>query len=77
MVSAVSASGYDVLLLRKARERLTESVRIKSDEIASGISKGDQFDYGKRCGQIQGLKDALAILEDTAQQMMGEDRKDE
>lgn len=66
-------TGFDVLLLRKTREAIGAEILTKAEEVSSGIAK-DMFDYGKRCGHINGLKASLDVLEAEAKKLMGEDR---
>lgn len=69
-------SNLDIIIMRKARESIGTIIEKESDEITSGISKGDPYDYGKRCGHISGLRDALTLLTEIATQQMSGDRSD-
>lgn len=73
---AIPLSVYDTMLLRKLREAFEADVIEKSGQVSSGVSKGDAFDYGKRCGYISGVNFAIDQLDEVAKKLMGEDRGD-
>ena len=69
-------TGFDAQLLRKMQEVIEARILEKSAEVAAGLAP-DMFDYGKRCGYINGLRDSLKLLDETAKKLMGDDRPNE
>ena len=67
MATEKSAVQYFVpdslLATRGLRAQLTERIALLTEQIASGISV-DISDYRKRCGHLDGLREAIAFLDE-------------
>lgn len=57
----MTASVQDVRLLNQARQKLTDEIEAKSDQLAHGLA-ADFADYRYRCGEIAGMRTALGML---------------
>jgi hypothetical protein len=50
-------------IVEKAKREMTERVSEKTQAVASGAAP-NMHEYGKQCGRIEGLKEAIGVIED-------------
>lgn len=63
-------TGSDFHLLRRARDAIGEEITSRSDAVISMLVSGkSEALCSARAGQVQGLRDALAIMERLARDM--------
>ncbi|MBB3411217.1 hypothetical protein FHT87_005170 [Rhizobium sp. BK316] len=68
----MTASHLDVRLLTRARQQINELIDSRTEAVASGMAE-DHAAYKQRCGEIQGMRMALEVMEEIVRQM-GESR---
>lgn len=57
----MTATVQDVRLLNQARQKLTDEIEAKGEQITHGLA-ADFADYRYRCGEIAGMRTALGML---------------
>lgn len=62
--------GSDNTLLNRSRKEIGEELDRRIASVADGFAK-DHSDYSKQVGHIQGMRQALEIMEGIARKMAG------
>jgi hypothetical protein len=73
-----SLGGYDIPLLRQTRARINEDIANKSVAVIEKLAAGKDDAFCRaQAGRIQGLRDALTMMDEIAKEMTGEPRSQE
>ena len=64
----MTASHLDVRLLNRARTQINELIASRTEAVASGMAE-DHAAYKQRCGEIQGMRMALEVMEEIVREM--------
>jgi len=64
----MTASHLDVRLLISARKQINELIESRTEAVASGLAE-DHAAYKQRCGEIQGMRMALDVMENIVREM--------
>lgn len=64
----MTASRLDVILLNRARDEIGELINSRTEVVISGNAE-DHATYRARCGEITGLRMAIAVMEEIVRKM--------
>lgn len=64
----MTASRLDVLLLNRARDEIGELINSRTEVVISGNAE-DHAAYRARCGEINGLRMAISVMEEIVRKM--------
>lgn len=64
----MTASHLDVSLLNRSRAAIQDLIDSRTEAVASGMAE-DHAAYKQRCGEIQGMRIALGVMEDIVREM--------
>lgn len=59
---------------RLLAERLERRIQDEYKKLGNGIAKDSAYEYGRLCGRISGMKDALADIEATHKTMAASEK---
>jgi hypothetical protein len=70
--------GYDIPLLRRTRAQIGEEIANKSVAVIEKMAAGKDDAFCRaQAGRIQGLRDALTMMDEIAKELTGEPRSKE
>lgn len=55
------------------KDEIEKRANALKDELANGAAKDNLYEYGRRCGEIRGLKSAVLAIETVHKRMAGEE----
>ncbi|API52864.1 hypothetical protein BMW22_15675 [Rhizobium leguminosarum] len=64
----MTASRLDVLLLNRARDEIGELIESRTEVVINGSAE-DHATYRARCGEINGLRMAIGVMEEIVRKM--------